>query len=40
MILLGIIRVFREMRTGRYDEVELEEQLEQARADEPASSGG
>jgi high-affinity nickel-transport protein len=27
VILLGIIRVFREMRTGRYDERELEEQL-------------
>ncbi len=27
MILLGIIKVFREMRTGRYDEEELEEQL-------------
>ncbi len=27
VILLGIIRVFREMRTGRYNEEELEEQL-------------
>jgi nickel/cobalt transporter (NiCoT) family protein len=27
VILTGIIRVFREMRTGRYDEQELEEQL-------------
>src|SRR5947209_854653 len=27
VILLGIIRMFREMRTGRYDEAELEEQL-------------
>jgi nickel/cobalt transporter (NiCoT) family protein len=27
VILLGIIRVFRDMRTGRYDESELEEQL-------------
>jgi nickel/cobalt transporter (NiCoT) family protein len=27
VILLGIIRVFRQMRTGRYDEAELEEQL-------------
>jgi len=26
-ILLGIVRVFREMRSGRYDEAELEEQL-------------
>jgi nickel/cobalt transporter (NiCoT) family protein len=28
VILLGILRVFREMRTGRYDEVELERQLD------------
>ena len=28
-ILLGIIRVFRAMRTGCYDEQELEEQLDQ-----------
>jgi nickel/cobalt transporter (NiCoT) family protein len=27
MILVGIIRVFREMRTGRYDEAELDAQL-------------
>ncbi len=27
VVLLGIIRVFREMRTGRYDEAELEAQL-------------
>src|SRR5262249_42202091 len=27
VILLGIIKVFREMRSGRYDEAELEEQL-------------
>jgi nickel/cobalt transporter (NiCoT) family protein len=27
VILLGIVRVFREMRTGRYDEVQLERQL-------------
>ena len=27
VILLGIIRVFRQMRIGRYDEAELEEQL-------------
>ncbi len=27
VILLGIIKVFREMRTGRYDEAQLEEQL-------------
>ncbi|HEU5267137.1 MAG TPA: HoxN/HupN/NixA family nickel/cobalt transporter [Jatrophihabitans sp.] len=27
VVLLGIIRVFREMRTGRYDEAQLEEQL-------------
>ncbi|MFT4010686.1 MAG: HoxN/HupN/NixA family nickel/cobalt transporter [Nocardioidaceae bacterium] len=27
-VLLGIIRVFREMRTGTYDEAELEEQLD------------
>ena len=27
VILLGILRVFREMKSGRYDEVELEEQL-------------
>ncbi len=27
VILLGIVRVFREMRTGRYNEEELEEQL-------------
>ena len=27
VILLGIVRVFREMRTGRYDEAELEKQL-------------
>ena len=27
MILVGIIRVFREMRSGRYDEAELEQQL-------------
>ena len=26
-ILLGIVRVFRAMRSGRYDEAELEEQL-------------
>ena len=35
VILLGILRVFREMRSGRYDEAELEAQLEQPRADEP-----
>ncbi|HEX4011355.1 MAG TPA: HoxN/HupN/NixA family nickel/cobalt transporter [Solirubrobacteraceae bacterium] len=29
VILLGILRVFREMRTGRYDERELEAQLQQ-----------
>ena len=28
VILLGIIKVFREMRTGRYNECQLEEQLE------------
>jgi nickel/cobalt transporter (NiCoT) family protein len=28
MILVGIIRVFREMRSGRYDEAELEHQLD------------
>jgi high-affinity nickel-transport protein len=28
VILLGIVRVFREMRTGRYNERQLEEQLE------------
>jgi high-affinity nickel-transport protein len=28
VILLGIIKVFREMRTGRYDERQLEEQLD------------
>jgi high-affinity nickel-transport protein len=28
VILVGIIKVFREMRTGRYDEHELEQQLE------------
>ena len=28
VILLGIIKVFREMKTGRYDEAELEEQLD------------
>jgi high-affinity nickel-transport protein len=28
VILLGIVRVFRQMRTGRYDEAELEEQLQ------------
>ena len=28
VILLGIIKVFREMRTGRYDEPQLEEQLD------------
>ena len=28
VILVGIIRVFREMRVGRYDEAELEEQLD------------
>jgi high-affinity nickel-transport protein len=28
VILLGIVRVFREMRTGRYDEAELERQLD------------
>ncbi len=28
VILIGIIRVFREMRTGRYDEAALEEQLQ------------
>jgi nickel/cobalt transporter (NiCoT) family protein len=28
VILLGIIRVFREMKTGRYDEHELEQQLD------------
>ena len=28
VILLGVIKVFREMRTGRYDEAELEEQLQ------------
>jgi nickel/cobalt transporter (NiCoT) family protein len=27
VVLLGVIRVFREMRTGRYDETELEEHL-------------
>jgi len=27
VILVGILRVFREMRTGRYDEAELEDQL-------------
>ena len=27
VILLGIVKVFREMRTGRYDEQQLEEQL-------------
>jgi nickel/cobalt transporter (NiCoT) family protein len=27
-ILVGVVRVFREMRTGRYDEAELERQLE------------
>jgi nickel/cobalt transporter (NiCoT) family protein len=29
VILLGIIKVFREMKTGRYDEQQLEQQLEQ-----------
>jgi high-affinity nickel-transport protein len=28
VILLGIVKVFREMRTGRYDEVQLERQLQ------------
>jgi high-affinity nickel-transport protein len=28
VILIGIVRVFREMRTGRYDEAALEEQLQ------------
>jgi high-affinity nickel-transport protein len=28
VILLGIVKVFREMRTGRYDEQQLEEQLQ------------
>jgi high-affinity nickel-transport protein len=28
VILIGIVRVFREMRTGRYDEAELEDQLQ------------
>jgi nickel/cobalt transporter (NiCoT) family protein len=28
VILIGIVRVFREMQTGRYDEKELEEQLD------------
>ncbi|MFZ1995653.1 MAG: HoxN/HupN/NixA family nickel/cobalt transporter [Solirubrobacteraceae bacterium] len=28
VILLGIVRVFRQMRTGRYEEAELEEQLQ------------
>ena len=28
VILIGIVRVFREMRTGRYDETALEEQLQ------------
>src|SRR5208282_3373553 len=28
VILLGIIRVFREMKSGRYDERELEQQLD------------
>ncbi|MGH2858058.1 MAG: HoxN/HupN/NixA family nickel/cobalt transporter [Solirubrobacteraceae bacterium] len=28
VILIGIVRVFREMRTGRYDEAELERQLD------------
>jgi high-affinity nickel-transport protein len=27
VVLMGIVRVFRDMRTGRYDEAELEEQL-------------
>ena len=30
VVLLGIIKVAREMRQGRYDEAELEHQLEQA----------
>ena len=29
MILLGIIRIFREMRQGKYDEATLEEKLNQ-----------
>ena len=28
VILVGIVKVFREMRRGRYDEAELERQLE------------
>ena len=35
VILFGIIKVFREMRTGRYDEAELERAARQPRADEP-----
>ena len=35
VILLGIVKVFREMRTGRYDEEQLEEQLEQSWVHEP-----
>ena len=30
IVLVGIVRVFREMRTGKYDDAELERQLEQA----------
>ena len=35
VILFGIIKVFREMKSGRYDELELERAAREPRADEP-----
>ena len=37
VILVGIVRVFRDMRRGTYDEAELEEQLNKPRLHEPRS---
>ena len=40
VVLLGIIKVFREMRSGQFDEAGARGAAQQARLHEPASSAG